>query len=116
MKDKLKGAVIAAVAIVALAIGGAAIAGATGGGDDDNTDKAISGQALERAKAVALDHTGGGRVTGTEAGDEEGAYEVEVTRGDGSQVDVHLDKGFNVIDQADDGDQGGENEQGADND
>ena len=30
-------------------------------------------------------------------GDEEGAYEVEVTRSDGSQVDVHLDKGFHVI-------------------
>ncbi len=36
-------------------------------------------------------------MTGTEAGDEEGAYEVEVTRADGSQVDVHLDKSFNVI-------------------
>ena len=111
MKDKIKGAVIALVAIVVLAIGGAAIAGATGG-DDDKT----AGQALERAKAVALDHTGGGKVTGTEAGDEEGAYEVEVTRADGSQVDVHLDKYFNVIDQAEDGDRGGENEQGADND
>ena len=115
MKDKIKGAVIALVAIVVLAIGGAAIAGATGG-DDDKTDEPIAGQALERAKAVALDHTGGGKVTGTEAGDEEGAYEVEVTRADGSQVDVHLDKHFNVIDQAEDGDQGGENEQGADND
>ena len=115
MKDKIKGAAIAALAIVALAIGGAAIAGATGG-DDDKTDKPIAGQALERAKAVALDHIGGGKVTGTEAGDEEGAYEVEVTRADGSQVDVHLDKHFNVIDQAEDGDQGGENEQGADND
>ena len=49
-------------------------------------------------------------MTETEAGDEEGAYEVEVTRADGSQVDVHLDKGFNVINQAGDGDQGGENE------
>jgi uncharacterized membrane protein YkoI len=115
MKDKLKGVVIAIVAIAALAVGGAAIAGAAGGGDDDATDKAISGQALDRAKAVALDHTGGGKVTGTEAGDEEGAYEVEVTRVDGSQVDVHLDKGFNVINQAGDNDNAGdhgENESG----
>jgi hypothetical protein len=36
-------------------------------------------------------------VTGSEVGDEEGAYEVEVTRDDGSQVDVHLDKNFNVL-------------------
>ena len=103
MRDKLKGAVIAAVAIVALAIGGAAIAGAAGGGDDDGTDKAISGQALDHAKAVALEHTGGGKVTGTEAGDEEGAYEVEVVRADGTQVDVHLDKSFHVIDSSADG-------------
>jgi uncharacterized membrane protein YkoI len=111
MKDKLKGAVITAAAIAALALGGAAIAGASGGGDDDKTDKPIAGQALDRAKAAALDHTGGGKVTGTEVGDEEGAYEVEVIRPDGSQVDVHLDKGFNVINQANDGDSG-ENESG----
>jgi hypothetical protein len=48
----------------------------------------------------------------TEAGDEEGAYEVEVTRADGSQVDVHLDKGFDVLSQADDNDQGGEDDSG----
>jgi uncharacterized membrane protein YkoI len=111
MKDKLKGAVIAAAAIAALALGGAAIAGAAGGGDDDASDKPITGQALDRAKAAALDHTGGGEVTETEAGDEEGAYEVEVTRADGSQVDVHLDKGFDVIGQAGDND-GGEDDSG----
>jgi uncharacterized membrane protein YkoI len=114
MKDKLKGALIAIAAIAVLGVGGAAIAGAAGGGGDDATDKAITGPALDRAKAVALDHTGGGKVTQTEVGDEEGAYEVEVTRADGSQVDVHLDKGFNVINQANDGDNGenGENESG----
>ncbi len=110
MNDRLKRAVITSAAIAALALGGTAIAGATGGDDDDATDKPIAGQALDRAKAVALDHIGGGRVTGTEVDDEEGAYEVEVTRADGSQVDIHLDKGFNVISQADDG----EHESGAD--
>jgi uncharacterized membrane protein YkoI len=105
MKDKFKGVLIAIAAVAVLAVGGTAIAGAAGG-DDDATDKAISGRALDRATAAALDHTGGGKVTGTEAGDEEGAYEVEVTRADGSQVDVHLDKGFNVLSQADDNDSG----------
>ncbi len=56
-----------------------------------------AGKALDRASAAALAHTGGGEVTETEAGDEEGAYEIEVTRADGSQVDVHLDEGFNVL-------------------
>jgi hypothetical protein len=49
-------------------------------------------------------------VTETEVGDEEGAYEVEVTRADGSQVDVHLDKDFNVLGAAADEDGSGENE------
>ena len=112
MTNKIKGAVVAAAAIVALAVGGATIAGATGGGDDDGSDKPIAGQALDRASAAALDHTGGGKVTETESGDEEGAYEVEVTRADGSQVDVHLDKAFNVLSQADDNDRGGEDDSG----
>jgi uncharacterized membrane protein YkoI len=111
MKDKLKGVLLALAAVAVLAVGGAAVAGAAGGGDDDGTDKAITGQALDRAKAAALDATGGGKVTETEAGDEEGAYEVEVTRPDGSQVDVHLDKGFNVLGQAGDNDHG-ENDAG----
>ena len=42
-------------------------------------------------------------MTGTESGDEESLYEVEVTRADGSQVDVQLDKAFNVVGSKDDG-------------
>ena len=99
MGKRMKLAIGAALAVVALAVSGVAIAGVSGG-DDDDTDKAITGQALERASAAALEHTGGGKVTETETGDEEGAYEVEVTRADGSQVDVHLDKDFNVLSQA----------------
>ena len=96
MTDKLKGALIAGTVIAALAVGGVAIAGAAGG-DDDGSDRPISGAALDRASAAALDHTGGGRVTETEVGDEEGYYEVEVTRDDGSQVDVQLDRDFTVV-------------------
>lgn len=110
MRGKLKSAIIAAAAIAALALGGAAIARATGGGDDDATDKPITGGALDRATSVALQHTGGGRMTGTEVNDEEGAYEVEVTRADGSQVDVHLDSAFKVIDDKSDQDHGGDSE------
>jgi uncharacterized membrane protein YkoI len=97
MTGKLKPIIIAAVAIGALAAGGAAIAA---GGDD--SESPITGTALERARAAALADTPG-RVTETEVGDEEGFYEVEVTRADGSQVDVHLDRDFQVLDsQADD--------------
>jgi uncharacterized membrane protein YkoI len=89
-----------AIAVVAvLAAGGAAVAGAAAG-EDDATDRPISGRTLERASAAALAHTGGRKVTETEVGDEEGAYEVEVTLADGSQIDVHLDEDFKVLSTA----------------
>jgi len=102
MRNRRKSGLIAVAAAAVLGGGGAAIAGASGG-DDDATDRAITGSALDRAGAAALAHTGGGEVTETEVGDEEGAYEVEITRADGSQVDVHLDTGFKVLGSAADG-------------
>ena len=62
----------------------------------DGSSEQATGTNIEKAKSVALDHVNG-RVTGTEVGDEEGYYEIEVTRDDGSQVDVHLDRNFNVL-------------------
>ena len=94
------------VRVIALAAGGVGIAQAVGG-DDDGADKPISGSALQRASQVALDHVGEGKVTETEVGDEESYYEVEVTLDDGSQVDVQLDRNFQVVssdaDHEDDG-------------
>ena len=106
MNDKLKGALITGTVIAALAVGGVAIAGAAGGGDDDGGERPIAGTALDEASAAALDHTGGGRVTETETGDEESFYEVEVTRADGSQVDVQLDRDFKVVGSEADDDRG----------
>jgi uncharacterized membrane protein YkoI len=110
MNTKLKRGILAAAAVAALGLGGAALAGATGGsGDDgagkgdDGSGKPITGSALDRASSVALEHAGRGRVSGTEFQDEEGYYEVEVTRDDGSQVDVHLDSHFNVLNKSSDG-------------
>jgi uncharacterized membrane protein YkoI len=73
-------------------------------GDDDETERPISGDALQKASDAALEHTGGGRVTGTEVGDEESLYEVEVTLDDGRQVDVQLDDSFAVVGTEDDDD------------
>jgi uncharacterized membrane protein YkoI len=97
MNKKIKRTLMALVAVAALGAGGAAIATAASGGGDDESDKAISGAALDRASQAALSHTGGGKVTATEVGDEDSYYEVEVTRGDGSQVDVQLDRSFHVV-------------------
>jgi|SRR5215210_2595358 len=85
---------LVAAAVAMLVLVGAGVAYATG---SDSGEQQATGPGIEKAKSVALEHTNGGRVTGTEIGDEEGYYEVEVTRDDGSQVDVHLDRDFNVL-------------------
>ena len=93
--------VAAAAVLLVLILGGATIALASaedeGSRDDDATEQSITGTDLEKASEAALDHTGGGEVTGTEVDDEESYYEVEVTLDDGSQVDVQLDEDFNVV-------------------
>lgn len=105
MNRKTKAGLLAATAIAAVAFGGVALAG--GGGDDDATEKPITGSANDRAGAAALRHVGEGRVTDTEVDDEEGYYEVEVT-GPGGEVDVHLDRGFNVTSTEGDENEGSE--------
>ncbi len=89
-------AVGATTVAVAAAATGVAVAGS--GGEDANENEApITGTALDQAEAAALQHTGQGTVTGTEVGDEESYYEVEVTLDDGSETDVQLDRTFNVV-------------------
>jgi len=85
---------LVAAAVAMLLLVGAGVAFATG---SDSGEQQATGQGIEKAKSVALDQTNGGRVSGTEVGDEEGYYEVEVTRDDGSQVDVHLDRDLNIL-------------------
>ncbi len=105
-----------AVAAGAAAIVAAGAGIATAGGEDAAevpdgaiTGGAITGDTVQKASEAALAETGGGRVTGMEVGDEESYYEVEVTRDDGSQVDVQLDESFAVVgSEGDDpGDDGG---------
>jgi hypothetical protein len=86
-------AIVGVIAVVAVAL----IAGTQLGLAGGDGDEPITGEALQRASEAALAHTGGGRVTETEVGDEESYYEVEVTLDDGSQVDVQLDENFNVV-------------------
>jgi len=114
LTKRMKQTLMGVAALAAFGLGGAAIAGAASGGDDDATDKAIGGSALTKASAAALDHTGGGSVTETEAGDEEGAYEIEVKLDDGRSVDVHLDKNYKFLSQAGDNDKGGETNEAGD--
>ena len=87
--------VLAGATVALVVVGGSGVAIA--GSDDDATDRPIEGAALEQASEAALAETGGGEVTGTEVGDEESYYEVEVTLADGQQVDVQLDEDFDVV-------------------
>ena len=87
-----------------MVIGGvvaAAVIGATGltvaQATSDDSESPITGEALDKATTAALAHTGGGRVTETEVGDEDSMYEVEVTLEDGRRVDVQLDEDFAVV-------------------
>jgi uncharacterized membrane protein YkoI len=109
MNSGTKKGLIAAGVVAALGAGGAAIAiGSSGTGDDEGTQRAITGEALQKASDAALAHTGGGKVTETEVNDEESYYQVEVTTDKGQQ-DVQLDRNFNVVSSKDDSGSG-ENE------
>ena len=97
-------ALVAGAIVVGAGLGGFGVAAATSDGGPDRRedqqegpDQPIPAEDLDRASAAALARTGGGRVTGTEVGDEESYYEVEVTLKDGSQVDVQLDETFHVV-------------------
>jgi hypothetical protein len=99
------------VGVVALALGGTAIANAKMG--DDGAP--LTGTTLERASAAAVKAAGGGRVTETEHDSEEGAtYEVEVTKADGSQVEVLLDGSFSVVSVEGDREEQGDSEDDSD--
>ncbi|MGH9112838.1 MAG: PepSY domain-containing protein [Acidimicrobiales bacterium] len=96
---------------IALIGGGTGVAvAATSGGDDEP----LTGSTLERAVAAALEETGGGTVVETEVGDDGAAYGVEVRLADGSQVEVNLDRDFNVIGHEADDD--GPNDDGSNDD
>ena len=108
----MKGRTKALIAAGVLAIGGvgAGVAAASGSGqhqkpaapksDNDPAEKQrpiTPGSDKQHAKDVALAYVGEGKVTETEEGDEESYYQVEVTKDNGDQVDVNLDRNFNVV-------------------
>ena len=105
---------LAAATLGAVVLGGAGIAAANSSDAEgiNETEAPITGTDLDRASQVAVDHIGGGRVTGTEVGDEESYYEVEVTRADGTEVDVQLDEQFTVVATGDESGRSGQSETG----
>ena len=87
---------------LALAGGGSAvaIAGGAGDGDGEENDAAeqVHGSSADKATAAALDAIPGGEANAVERDSENGAtWEVEVTKPDGSTVDVRLDESYQVV-------------------
>ncbi len=75
------------------------------GDDHDGSDDVpVAAADRQRAEQAALAETGDGTVTGVES--EGTGYEVEVTRTDGTEVDVHLDEAFTVTRVVEDGHDG----------
>jgi hypothetical protein len=104
--------VIAAAVAMLLALGGAGIAYANGG----DSEEQLSGPEAQKAKSAAIAAVGGGTVSEVERddGNGTGAFEVEVTREDGSQLEVHLDSDYDVIGQQ--ADEDGPNDKDGPND
>ena len=63
-------------------------------------DRALSASEQTSVEKAALNAVNGGTVTKVEAGDDLGeAYEVEVRRANGTEVDLSLDKNLHVVSQ-----------------
>jgi uncharacterized membrane protein YkoI len=90
---------ITGVAAAAVVLGGATVAVAAG--TLANDDQQLSGTELQQASDAALAKAGGGTVLKAETDD--GAYEVDVLRPDGTKVEVEVDRSFQAtVDDRDD--------------
>lgn len=95
MSKRVVLAAAGAAAVLAVVGGGIAVAG---GSDDGPESHQYTPEQADAATKAALEATGGGTANSVETDSENGAtYEVEVTKPDGSTVDVRLDAKYNVV-------------------
>ncbi|MBL7252743.1 PepSY domain-containing protein [Paractinoplanes lichenicola] len=93
-KLRSKRVIVTTAAVAALAVGGGVWATAA------NADADVSGADRDRVGNAAVQAVGGGTVVDVESSDDQGeAYEAEVRKPDGSEVDVVLDKDLKVLSQ-----------------
>jgi hypothetical protein len=123
MLSKVKQLVLGFAALGGAAVGGAAVAGAAtshsgtvtapaavsgkappalrnmptpGTATHEDHEKAVTGEAAEKAKAAAVKAVGGGTAGDVTTDYFGNGYEVTVTKSDGSTVEIHLDSSFDV--------------------
>lgn len=94
MPNRVKKSLAGIAVLAALGVGGAALVQASGD-DDEGT---ATGPGADAAKSAALKIIKGGDVNAVERDDEKGAtWEVEVTKPDGSTVDVRLGRSYELV-------------------
>jgi hypothetical protein len=100
---------IGGAAAIVLGAGGVGIAQAMGG----DSEEQVTGPQADRARQAAVKAIGGGRATGVERGDDSGAaWEVEVVRPDGTEVEVTLGEDLEQVGSETEDDRGaGETEE-----
>jgi len=125
MRKSLKQVLIGVAALAALALGGSALAGAAATGTSsssttqsndarpggppgftaadapgtaahENAEKAVTGEAAQKAQAAAVASVGSGTAGAVTTDFRGNGYEVDVTKADGTKVNVHLDSSFKV--------------------
>ena len=62
----------------------------------EDAEKRVTGSAASKAQAAAVKYLGGGTAGAVTTDFRGDGYEVDVTKSDGSTVEVHLDSSFNV--------------------
>jgi hypothetical protein len=124
MLSRIKKVGLGVAALSGAAVGGAAVAGAANSNSGATTvpsaasgkpppalrnmpapgtaaheehEKAVTGEAADKAKAAALKAVGGGTAEDVTTDYFGNGYEVTVTQSDGSKVEVHLDSSFEVM-------------------
>jgi hypothetical protein len=104
---------IGGAVILALGAGGVGLAQAVGG----DSEEQVTGPDADRAKAAAVKLAGGGRAVGVERDDGSGAaWEVEVEKTDGGEVEVRLTSDLKQVGIGGDDQGAGEQDEGSDND
>src|SRR5436309_2093355 len=124
MLSKVKQVGLGIAALSGAAVGGAAVAGAAtphsgtttttpaavsahtppglqnmpapGSAAHEDAEKAVTGEAADKAKAAAVKAAGGGTAGDVTTDYFGNGYEVTVTKSDGSTVEIHLDSSFEV--------------------
>ena len=95
MRKSVMIGVAGVVVVGAVAVGGVAVAT---NGDDGPASHQYTQEQADAATKAALEATGGGTANSVETDNENGAtYEVEVTKTDGTTVDVRLDAEYDVV-------------------